>query len=186
MECLDVTGALADTLERSFVRKYRLGHDANGDLYLLRHPNGLLVVGLAPSHPLLQPGAPNVLSASFTDNVSSSEVHGKRKRGGVKLGVKTSVLKLTFDGGELLIPAGAEGKLIEMNERLLQEPHLLQQEPQGEGFIVIVQPLAEQANRWSKGLLDSDEALATERGSAAKCVCRPWPRIAPGITSSEG
>ena len=133
---------LVDVLNKGLVRYYML--DCGGkfqDMCILRHPNGLLVLSLAPSHSLLQPSAPRVIEVQFRDSISEHEAFGKRGRGGANLLPKTVLADISLsDGSRIHVQAGIEGRLIELNSALREQPQLLQSCPEDEGFVAILQP----------------------------------------------
>ena len=66
--------------ERYFTTYVTSNHQA-----LHVHSNGICLLGLAPSHPLLAPGAARITGVAFRDhdakNLLANEVRGKRKSG---------------------------------------------------------------------------------------------------------
>merc|ERR1719321_1216801 len=111
-------------------------------MYSHQHPNGLHVVGLAPSHPLRRPDGPRIVELRFRPGIAENEVHGKRNKGAATVTSRTVLADLKLsDGAEFTLHAGVSGALVELNERLTKEPTLLQgEEAEDEGFLAIVHP----------------------------------------------
>ncbi|CAK0797457.1 unnamed protein product, partial [Prorocentrum cordatum] len=134
---------LAAALGRGFERHYRLdaGGEAGNDVLVRRHANGLLVTSLAPSHPLLRRDAKRVAQVAFRSSVADKEAHGKRNKGGASLKPQTVLADVSLeDGSKALLFAGVDARLVEVNERLSEEPGSLQDAPEDEGFLTILQP----------------------------------------------
>ncbi|CEM34452.1 unnamed protein product [Vitrella brassicaformis CCMP3155] len=141
-------------VQRYFTRLYCL--DAAGcpgeDHYVLQHVNHLLVVGLAPSHPLVAAQPPpggGQLRLRFTEEALASQVSGKRKRGSLSLKPETTICVCEVDSPSDAdgtrhvlsydIRACVNGDLVEVNERLVDNPLLLWDERQeGEGWVAII------------------------------------------------
>eukprot|EP00971_Amphidinium_carterae_P303452 6029847-Amphidinium_carterae.1 len=76
------------------------------------------------------------------------------------------VVRVGVRGSKAQLHAAVDGKLVEMNERLAEEPGLLQSEPDDGGFLLIVQPRwAEEGAKTVASL--TDESTYAERLDAA-------------------
>jgi glycine cleavage system H lipoate-binding protein len=75
---------------------------------------------------------------TFADAYSDLVILGKGKRGSkfVEAGVTIAFVKRNSQSIPLITPIA--GKVIEMNEKLLTSPHLLNEDYQGSGFVMIV------------------------------------------------
>jgi len=137
-------GTLQTVLEKNFKKFYCLGAGGieENDMYAHYHPNGLYVVGLAASHRLRQPGCARIAEFRFRAGVAENEVHGKRSKGATALSARTQLADVRLaDGVEVVLAAGVQGALVELNNRLTSEPSLLQSdEAEDEGFLAIIQP----------------------------------------------
>jgi glycine cleavage system H lipoate-binding protein len=103
-----------------------------------------MVVCLAPSHPLLLDGVTidRVEYQIGKLDRASNVVSGKFKRGGQKL-TPTSPLCIVHchgDDNKYIIYSCVKGTLIEINERLLTKPQLLQTHADSQGYVAIVLP----------------------------------------------
>lgn len=141
----------AVTLERVFTALYVLdvgpapGGDEHNDLALFLHPNGLVVVCLAPSHWALQPGPREQVSLQFTSSVLASQVSGKRKRGGAVVQPDTVLATLSAGGRVSHLRACVRAKLLECNSQLQDAAgaRLLVDAPRDAGFIAVLMPFDE-------------------------------------------
>nr|CAB3219661.1 protein Simiate-like [Phallusia mammillata] len=163
-------------VERYFVRGYKVNLPKGGilsdfceaksnmnDVRILRHSNRICIVTMAPTHPALRPGT-TITSVSFkvTDKLdrSNNVVSGKRKRGAQWLNPSSPLCIVTCDdGAQHTVFCGIRAKLVEMNERLLSKPKLLQSKTETEGYVAIVMPKLEEANHTMDGLLTAEDYL---------------------------
>ena len=159
------------------------------DQVLFHHPNGLVVVclaprvgggatrdsktttvvvdrgaddadagDLAPSASASASGAPSIVSVDFSlgkgKGHQSNDVvkgGGKKKRGAKLLMANSGVARVTTDDGtSWTARACAKGRLLEVNERLIDEPGLASTDPLNEGFLCVVQPRAEDARELTR------------------------------------
>ncbi|CAJ1344935.1 unnamed protein product [Effrenium voratum] len=158
---------LEAVLSRGFERFYFLSDE--GDLCVKRHPNGLLVVGLAPSHPL-RSGSGSVVKLEFHEDISEKEAHGKRGRGGANVSRKTVIAEISLqDGSVVQVKAPFEAQLVELNSNLTEEPQLLQSSPEDEGFVAILQPRRPQDGARILEKLVDESGYAARQPAAAAC-----------------
>ena len=112
--------------ERYFTTYVTSNHQA-----LHVHSNGICLLGLAPSHPLLAPGAARITGVAFRDhdakNLLANGVRGKRKSGAVFVLPRDLVAPVTTEAGGDPLPLWAcvRANVIEVNRRLIEEPELL-------------------------------------------------------------
>mmetsp|Transcript_61916 Transcript_61916/g.157436 ORF Transcript_61916/g.157436 Transcript_61916/m.157436 type:complete len:275 (-) Transcript_61916:9-833(-) len=200
---------LAAALARGLERRYRL--DAGGlpghDYLVRRHPNGLLVISLAPTHPLLlaptaaasdsaapsssSPSSPSgatkrprPASVVWRKGVAGEEASGKRCKGGANLGHKAQLGEVHLSDGAVSIPlftCVTDARLVELNGRLEGEPQLLQDSPEDEGFVAILQPWhAQNAAKALEGLL-TEAAFASRRAGVLTGPPPAGPAWAPAL-----
>lgn len=116
--------AFAGAVQRSYaVGTVELYHQR-----VYNHSNGVILVGLAPTHPALQP--PRRVTAVRFDggkrDLSKSDVKGKRKRGGTFMQNHDRLCEVDCDDGTTYtLRACVRGSLVEVNDRLAQNPQLL-------------------------------------------------------------
>lgn len=111
---------------------------------VLIHSNRLCLITIAPTHPILLEGK-QIESINFETAGKKSrlnnKVSGKFKRGGQKLKENSIICIIkTADGCEYTIYSCVTGTLVEVNERLLEDPNLLKDKPYAEGYIGIILP----------------------------------------------
>ncbi|XP_037070485.1 protein Abitram-like [Pollicipes pollicipes] len=160
-----------DFLERYYECRYLLDcREAGHDYRLLFHSNGLIVVMLAPSHPLTTTGT-DVTGIDFqvTEHTNRLEnrVQGKGKRGAQVVTAEAPLSRVTCaDGAQYVIPACARGKLIQLNEKLRSQPQLLTTHSGGEGFVAIILPKLGASSGQKAGTVDCAEYARRRAASA--------------------
>ncbi|XP_038653799.1 protein Abitram isoform X1 [Scyliorhinus canicula] len=149
-------------VDRYFSRWYKT--DVKGkpceDHCILQHSNRICVITLAESHPVLQSGRKiKNISYQISANCSrlQNKVSGKSKRGGQFLTELAPLCRiLCTDGKEYTIYSCIRGRLLEVNESILQEPSLLQEKPSTEGYIAVVLPKFEESKSITQGLINQE------------------------------
>mmetsp|Transcript_13769 Transcript_13769/g.50135 ORF Transcript_13769/g.50135 Transcript_13769/m.50135 type:complete len:170 (-) Transcript_13769:687-1196(-) len=153
--------------ERICEKLYAL--DVNGtngnDQYVHVHPNGLGVVGVAPSHALFSEGGISAVSFSApgkADNLKRAlKATGKRKKGANNLHADSFLCIITANSGTMYqLKVCCEGKLIEVNERLVSEPCLITMDAEWRGYVAIIQLSGESRQDYARGLLSNAEYQA--------------------------
>lgn len=96
---------------------------------------------------------------------------------------------LVTDGGTLAIPAPAAGLIVAANSRLARQPHLLTQDPLGEGWILDLESSDEEIRE--AGLLTASDAGAAwqvDRGAFEEGLAAALrsPAAAVGVTLADG
>ncbi|CAI9763817.1 unnamed protein product [Fraxinus pennsylvanica] len=97
------------------------------DQYVHRHANGLCIIGLAPYH------------VAFKDELGISKVSfdvGKTDRSTIKVTGKRKKVMCFLKFVECCV----KGSLLEVNERLIEHPQLLNSSANREGYIAIIMP----------------------------------------------
>ncbi|XP_008216590.1 protein Abitram [Nasonia vitripennis] len=141
----DCDGYFPTVTERYLTPYYQLDAQKPGDDFcILIHSNRVCMITLAPSHPILQE---NKTIESCNYKVSEkldrtkNKVSGKAKHGAQPLQSNSNLCSLTCtDGSIYAIKCCMIGKLIEVNERLVENPSLLKKEPHFGGYIAIILP----------------------------------------------
>lgn len=118
-------------IHRYFTQKFQIdaGNSSN-DLGVLIHSNRLCVITLAPSHPVVK----NIVKVKNIDfqvsknvNRLSNKTTGKRKRNAQILTESAPICFIECEDDVLFtISSPIPGKLIEINEKLLECPEILQ------------------------------------------------------------
>jgi len=152
-------------LERYYTT-YRL---SNGQS-LHVHSNGLCVLGVSPDHPALQP--PNrILSVEFrahdAKNLMQAEVSGKKKGGAVFMSPRDMICTVNVsDGSSFKLFACVRGSIIEINKRLVEEPELLTSDPQGSGYVAILQPKLAEKGAIGQACMEFDKEAPFAQASS--------------------
>mmetsp|Transcript_23642 Transcript_23642/g.69298 ORF Transcript_23642/g.69298 Transcript_23642/m.69298 type:complete len:303 (+) Transcript_23642:32-940(+) len=142
--------------ERYFTTYVTSNHQA-----LHVHSNGICLLGLAPSHPLLAPGAARITGVAFRDhdakNLLANEVRGKRKSGAVFVLPRDLVASVTTEAGGDPLPLWAcvRANVIEVNRRLIEEPELLGSAG-GRGWLAVLMPKMAEKGSIGAALLELD------------------------------
>ncbi|VVA95439.1 unnamed protein product [Arabis nemorensis] len=135
------------------------GHDH----YIYRHANGLCVIGLAPTHVAFKDEG-GITDIDF--NVGKSDrsvlkVSGKRKKNAMRSESNTALCKVSTANDSYIVRCCVKGSLLEVNERLIKQPQLLNSSAEREGYIAIIMP---RPADWTK----SKESLITLEGYKEK------------------
>lgn len=114
------------------------GHDQ----YIYRHANGLCVIGLAPTHVAFKDEG-GITAIDF--NVGKSDrsgikVTGKRKKNAQHLESNSALCKVCSKDATYVVRCCVKGSLLEVNDRLIKQPELLNSAADREGYIAIIMP----------------------------------------------
>lgn len=131
------------------------------DQCILIHSNRVCIVTVAQSHSLFTQNH-KVKNISFQVsqdiNRMNNKVSGKSKRGAQWLGVNAPLCKVTSDGGKIFtLVSCVKGQLIEVNEALIENPNLILEKPQTEGYIAIVLPRLDEPALGTHNLLTEEQ-----------------------------
>jgi glycine cleavage system H lipoate-binding protein len=162
-----VMDTIPSVTERYFERRYFVprgvaavaGSDPVGDQCVLFHSNRICVLTMAPSHPILREQK-RVESVDFSFQRMNNKVTGKWKKGGQKLTPESRVCSMTCSvGSRFCFVSSIRGTLIEINDHIIQEPDLLTDQPQSDGYIAIVLPHKNLTQSLKDSLLTPEEYL---------------------------
>ncbi|CAN2391319.1 Glycine cleavage H-protein [Pristimantis euphronides] len=154
---------LPSVVDRYFTRWYR--SDLKGqlceDYCILQHSNRICIITLAECHPVLQSGR-NISSISYQISANcnrlQNKVSGKSKRGAQFLTEFAPLCRISCcDGEEYTIYSCIRGRLLEVNENILQHPELLKEKPSTDGYIAVVLPRFEESKTVTEGLLSQKQ-----------------------------
>lgn len=129
------------------------------DQYIYRHANGLCVIGLLPTHAALKP-TPAVTAVDFNvgkQNRADAKVSGKRKKNAMSLEPNSVLCKVMVGEAFFMIRCCVRGVLLEVNERLIKDPTLLNKRADTEGHVAIMMPRPEDWLKASKTLLTFEQ-----------------------------
>eukprot|EP00064_Thunnus_orientalis_P014062 superscaffoldBa00002393_g14103 len=150
-------------IDRYYTRWYRA--DMKGkpceDHCILQHSNRLCVITLAETHPVLQNGRTvKNINYQISNGCSrlNNKVSGKSKRGGQFLTDFAPLCRITCtDETEYTIYSCIRGRLLEVNENILETPALLLEKPSTEGYIAVILPKFEESKSITENLLSREE-----------------------------
>ncbi|TYK31468.1 protein Simiate [Cucumis melo var. makuwa] len=131
------------------------GHDQ----YVYRHANGLCVIGLAATHIAFKDGG-GVTAVDFNvgkSDRSSFKVTGKRKKNAQFFEPNSALCKVYTKDASYIVRCSVKGSLLEVNDRLIKQPELLNTVPHREGYIAIVMPKAADWLKVKESLLSLEE-----------------------------
>ncbi|AAF26769.2 T4O12.20 [Arabidopsis thaliana] len=102
----------------------------------------LCVIGLAPTHIAFKDEG-GITSVDF--NVGKSDrsvlkVSGKRKKNALRSESNTALCKVSTAKDTYIVRCCVKGSLLEVNERLIKQPELLNSTADREGYIAIIMP----------------------------------------------
>ncbi|KAL8144179.1 hypothetical protein V2J09_017211 [Rumex salicifolius] len=128
-------------VESNFARYFapdfiKPGHDQ----YIYRHANGLCVIGLAPAHVALQAGVSSVDFNVGKSDRSEFKVTGKRKKNAQHFESNTALCKVSCGDDSYVVRCCVKGSLLEVNNRLIKNPELLNRSADRDGYIAIIMP----------------------------------------------
>uniref|UniRef100_A0A182PAD8 Actin-binding transcription modulator n=1 Tax=Anopheles epiroticus TaxID=199890 RepID=A0A182PAD8_9DIPT len=109
---------------------------------ILFHSNRICLVGLAKEHVAFEKGIRSVSFEVGKVDRSENKVSGRKKSGGMILQADSTLALVTcMDDSVYKVRSCVQGKLVEVNERVVSRPELLHLS--GEGYIAIVMPKIE-------------------------------------------
>eukprot|EP00471_Norrisiella_sphaerica_P002974 CAMPEP_0184483746 /NCGR_PEP_ID=MMETSP0113_2-20130426/5423_1 /TAXON_ID=91329 /ORGANISM="Norrisiella sphaerica, Strain BC52" /LENGTH=184 /DNA_ID=CAMNT_0026864333 /DNA_START=114 /DNA_END=668 /DNA_ORIENTATION=+ len=155
-----------DVVTRYYEKYYCIGKGLSGmkgtsvegfDQYVQKHSNGLVVIGLAPSHPIFREKK-RIERFQCEDRVATNKVHGKRKRGGQSCQPNTCIgIIHCTDRTTYPVRACVNGKLVELNDQILSSPNLLIEDARCNGFVCIIIQSKRQKATLTDTLLTKEE-----------------------------
>ncbi|XP_061787120.1 protein Abitram isoform X1 [Nerophis lumbriciformis] len=169
----DVTAP--SVIDRYYTRWYKADMKGNPceDHCILQHSNRICVLTLAETHPILQKGRTiKKIDYQISNGCSrlNNKVSGKSKRGGQFLTEFAPLCRITCtDETQFTIYSCIRGRLLEVNENILERPALLQEKPSTDGYIAVILPKFEESKNVTENLLSRDdfEKLVAGRVSEA-------------------
>ena len=181
------TTALVEGPRRTLVERYYtqlFAVDAGGergqDMYIHLHSNRVIVLGVAPSHPLLRSDSPIVRIAWGSGTISKGmhvresldnlKVTGKGKNGSILMEPRSVVATVTTANGAVWsLVAGVRAGIMEINGQLASNPDLLRSKSHTEGFLAILAVKPQRIDELKRALLPREayERLCALRGLPA-------------------
>lgn len=124
------------------------------------HSNRICLISLAELHPILKNKKRIVKIDCNVDEKTDrlkNAASGKGKRGAQKLTPESVLCRLVCDDGAVYpVYSCIKGKLVEINENLLDNPNLLVEKPVSEGFIALLLPVLKEYEQLKSTMLTRD------------------------------
>ncbi|XP_077556966.1 protein Abitram isoform X2 [Haemaphysalis longicornis] len=180
--------------ERYYKPRFLL--DANGieghDQCALFHSNRIVLVTLAPSHPILRERKV-VAKVSYQVNEKlnrlDNQVSGKWKRGGQKLLKESALCIVTCQGGETYtVTSMVPGSLVEVNDHLTTSPELLTEKPWSRGYIAVVLPPMKLDTALLGAMLSPEAYVEARRAAIPECYvtdAETLPDMQPPLVADD-
>jgi len=155
---------LPTVTDRYFTPYYKINVQSVGDDICIRiHSNRICMLSLAPSHVALT-GNKEIQKVDFKISNkldrSLNKVSGKGKHGAQPLQANSNICTISCtDGHTYVIKCCMIGKLIEVNEMLLENPQLLRQLPHKGGYLAIILPNIKLLESLKQSLLTEEQYL---------------------------
>jgi hypothetical protein len=163
--------------DRYFKRFYNLNvRYPNNDHLILMHTNKVAVCTIAPSHPLLNSSKYKINKIEFIQNVNE-QMSGKHKHKAKNVNFLQPLCRVICtdlqpeqqnedkkDEDEektFIIYCSLNAKLLEINERLIENPNLLQTKSSTEGYLVILMPKLDDLKDQLSKLITHEDYLKT-------------------------
>lgn len=140
-------------VDRYYSRFYKkFSERPDEDHIILFHSNRICLIGLAKSHIALKKGITEVIFDVGNADRSLNKVTGKGKKGGMNMQPDSCLAIVRCnDGSEYKVLSCINGKLIEVNPRIVKNPDLMLIE--GDGYVGIVLPKPEKCEDLKKSLM---------------------------------
>ncbi|KRZ51633.1 Uncharacterized protein T02_12755 [Trichinella nativa] len=134
-------GQLCNAVTRSIRKCYVcdvMGKE-DEDFCILQHPNGICIVCLAPTHPLLRYKAEICSIELRADKQAAQEKPLTKREKQIRVDPKTILCRINLSNDkQFVIRACVFGKLINTNSLLLEHKQLLLDEPEWRGHIAVI------------------------------------------------
>ncbi|KAM7362278.1 protein Abitram [Cochliomyia hominivorax] len=146
-------------VDRFFTRYYYIKKGADQAPYkVLFHSNRICLICLASDHPALENGIGSINFDIGQMDRSKNTVKGKGKKGGMILQADSTLALLTSKTGEVYkVPSCVRSKLVEVNTSISENPDLLANLPEGEGYFAIVLPKPEHCDEIKASLMTQQQ-----------------------------
>uniref|UniRef100_A0A182NFJ0 Actin-binding transcription modulator n=1 Tax=Anopheles dirus TaxID=7168 RepID=A0A182NFJ0_9DIPT len=127
---------------------------------VLFHTNRICLVGFAKEHVAFEKGIRSVSFEVGKFDRSENKVSGRKKSGGMILQADSTLALVTCEDDSVYkLRSCVQGKLVEVNERVVAEPEIMRLN--GEGYVAIVMPKIEHCDSLKEKLLSHDAYMKT-------------------------
>jgi hypothetical protein len=161
-------------VQRYYTRLYApdMGGVRGDDQFVYLQSNRICIVGLAPSHSFFREGH-TATKIEFASQVADMHISGKRKKGVVFLEPYQVVATIHTTSGKVFsVRAGMRSGVVEVNKRLVLEPHLLNEKPATAGHIAVLECKLHR-------ILDVHKSLLSQPLYERLCEIRGFPSTYP-------
>ncbi|XP_069680418.1 protein Abitram [Periplaneta americana] len=154
---------LQSVTERYYTPRFCVGREEKEgeDHCILFHSNRICLVTLAASHPVLREKKEiSKIDFQVSANVDrlKNKVSGKGKHGAQFLQINSPLCYIECtDNSKYTVQSCIKGKLVEINDALIENPKLLIEKPDAEGYIAIVLPNITNSDQQKEELLTLEE-----------------------------
>ena len=129
-------------VERRYYSKYFYVHDQGENQVVLVHSNRICLVALAPSHPVIKERK-TIKNLNFdvskNCNRLNNKVSGKGKKGGQGVDERAILCYIECESGETFsVKSCVKGKLISINQKVVENPNLIIDKSSGEAHLAII------------------------------------------------
>lgn len=154
------TNNYPSVVERYYTKYYYFRNDDINETHtVLRHSNGVCLIGLADTHIAVKKGIKSITFDIGGFDRSKNKVSGKGKRGAMVLQATTALAIITcVDESTYRIVSCIQGKLIEVNERLKTQLDAIGTD--GNGYVAVVLPKLEKTKQQVELLANEEEYQA--------------------------
>ena len=157
------------------LERYYETHTTSNHQCLHVHSNGICVLNVSPSHPMLQPPLTITgiaMRSHDSKNLMQTAVRGKKKAGAVFILPRDMVCTVSVsDGSTVTLYGCVRASVVEVNQRLLDNPALL---GTPEGYIAVLMPKQDE----KKSIREACEEFDRECVDPALQHTHPPPREA--------
>ena len=154
-------------VENRYYSRFFHKQDDSQDQIVLIHTNRICLVSLAPNHPVIkEKKVIKNLNFQVSQNCDrlKNKVTGKGKKGGQGLDEKSILCFLECESGETFtIRSCVKGKLIAINQKVVENPNLILEKSAGEAHLAII------LTKIPDGITDLKSRLLTEEDYFTKC-----------------
>ncbi|XP_039313173.1 protein Abitram isoform X1 [Solenopsis invicta] len=156
------SGYFPTVTDRYFTPYYKVDVQSLGDdMCIWIHSNRICMLSLAPSHVILRDNK-DIKKVDFkiSDKLDRSlnKVSGKGKHGAQPLQTNSNICTISCSNEHTyVIKCCIIGKLVEVNEALLEDPQLLKESPHKGGYLAIVLPNLKLLESLKQSLLTHDQ-----------------------------
>uniref|UniRef100_A0A6M2DMX9 Protein Abitram n=1 Tax=Xenopsylla cheopis TaxID=163159 RepID=A0A6M2DMX9_XENCH len=158
-DSIELQDPFPNVTERYYTERYCIDERGTSeDHIILFHSNRLCLITLAPTHPVFKRKITKIDYASGNVDRTKNKISGKGKKGGQYLQENSTICSIFCEDGEVYkVKSNIKGKLVEVNERLLDNPSLLLHAPCAEGHLAIALPNISQIDMWKEKFLTKQQ-----------------------------